>query len=268
MKENRFLAIISVLVLLVILPHKATSQIMEVGVTGGLSYYIGDINPKKHFNQSDLGLGVAIRYYQNLRWAFRFQYTNMSLKSSDDIVGFRPERGLAFNSKVNDFAFLAEFNFFDYWTGSNRNYFTPYLVAGISIFNFNSYAPDGVALQPLQTEGVAYNSLSWSIPFGIGIKYSLTKRIGITLEWIMHKAFTDYIDDIHGLYPEPSDAVSDYSYTDPTGISKPGMQRGNGTSSSLGYNYDWYGMLGFSVLYRFNLPKKEVCNSGVRGASK
>ena len=83
-------------------PRKAHAQIVEVGVTGGLSYYIGDINPKKHFAQSGLALGGLVRYYDNLRWAFRLQYTNMSLKASDQVIGYKPQRALAFNSKVND----------------------------------------------------------------------------------------------------------------------------------------------------------------------
>ena len=32
----------------------------------------------------------------------------------------------------------------------------------------------------------------------------------------------------------------------------------------LAYRCDWYGMLGFSVVYRFNLPKKVTCNSGIK----
>ena len=200
-----------------------------------------------------------MRYYDNLRWAFRFQYTNMALKSSDQAIGFKPQRNLAFDSKVNDFALIAEFNFFNYWTGSNQNYITPYIFAGLSVFTFETYAPDGTMLQPLRTEGVDYSRCSFSIPFGIGLKYSMTSRLGLTLEWRMHKAFTDYIDDIHGLYPEIDEVQGDYYYTDPSGLYEPGMQRGNGTSSFFGYNCDWYGTLNLSLLFRFNMPSKEPC---------
>ena len=183
MKINRFLMIFSFLALSLIMPKKLSSQIIEVGVTGGLSYYVGDINPKKHFAQSDLAIGGLVRYYDNLRWAFRFQYTNMALKSSDQAIGFKPQRNLAFDSKVNDFALIAEFNFFNYWTGSNQNYITPYIFAGLSVFTFETYAPDGTMLQPLRTEGVDYSRCSFSIPFGI-----CTKRLRI-----ISMIFTVYI---------------------------------------------------------------------------
>lgn len=286
MKSSKVLTIIIILAISFVMPKKVDAQIVEVGATGGLSYYIGDINPGKHFSQSELGLGGVIRYYNNLRWAFRFQYSNMNLQASDEVVGFKKERGLAFNSKVNDFAMIAEFNFFDYWTGSKQDFITPYLFAGISVFSFNPKAPDGTELQPLNTEGNfemnedgtlvldgdgkpipdLYSKFSWSIPFGIGVKYSLTNRIGLTLEWRIHKSFTDYIDDIHGYYPEYEEGSQAYSnnYIDPTGNFKPGMQRGNGSDTTFGYNKDWYSMLGLSVVYRFNLPSKAVCNSGIK----
>ena len=58
------------LVLSLVMPKNLKSQIMEVGATAGLSYYIGDINPSKHFLQSEIAYGASVSYYQNLRWAF------------------------------------------------------------------------------------------------------------------------------------------------------------------------------------------------------
>lgn len=243
MKNNKHLTIFLLLVLSFVMPKNLKSQIMEVGVTGGLSYYIGDINPSKHFLQSKMSYGGAIRYYQNLRWVFRFQYSRFNLTSSDEVTDFRPERNLAFKSKLDDFAFIAEFNFFNYWTGSKSNYVSPYIFAGVSFFKFNSTDLVGRELQPQMNEGVEYSNYSWSIPFGLGVKYSITKRLGATLEWRMHKAFTDYIDDIEGYY-----------------LDDPEMQRGNGNSHVFGYNNDWYSFLGMTLSYRFNLPKKSTCH--------
>ena len=124
MKKSIFLTIIFLLVFLCGMPQKSKAQIVEVGMSAGLSYYIGDINPGGHFRQPDIDFSpVVVRYYDNFRWAFRFQYSNLNLMASDAKIAFKPERGLAFSAKVNDFALMAEFNFFEYWTGSNRNYF-------------------------------------------------------------------------------------------------------------------------------------------------
>lgn len=217
-----------------VMPKNVVAQIMEFGVTGGLSYYVGDINPGKQFNQSSLGLGGVIRYYDNLRWAFRFQYSNMNLQA-DDNTGFFEPAEMSFVSKVNDFSLIAEFNFFDYWTGSKQNFITPYIFAGVSLFTYNTANTEGEHL---------ISGTSASIPFGLGIKYSLTNRIGITLEWRMHKSLNDKIDN-----------VEDISYED---------FYGNENTLRFSYKRDWYSMLGLSVVYRFNLPKKTVCNSGIK----
>lgn len=262
MKINR-LSILFIFLVAMISPNDVEAQVMELGVTAGITYYVGDINPSIPFAQSDYGYGASLRYYKGSRWAFRFQYSNINLAASDAKSSFRPERGLAFNTKVNDFALMAEFNFFDYWTGSRRSYVSPYIFGGISYFTFDPHHPDGTSLQGIRTEGVVYDLNSFSIPFGVGVKYSIGTRIGVTLEWRLHKTFTDYIDDIHGVYPDQEMVLGDYSYSDPTANYKPGMQRGNGTATAaFGFNCDWFNMLGLSISYKFNLPQKDNCHGG------
>ncbi len=228
MKKNKVLTLFLLLVLSLMMPKNLKSQIVEVGVSGGLSYYIGDINFGKHFSQSEISYAGTLRYYQNLRWAFRFQYSKYNLTSSDKVAAYIPDRGLEISSEIDDISFITEFNFFEYWTGSKRDRVTPYIFAGISLFKFNTTDFDGKALQSEKN--------SWSIPFGLGVKYSLNKRIGATLEWQIHKAFTDEIDGV------VDNMIGD----------KPIV---------FGYKCDWYNMLGLTISYRFNLPKNEVCHS-------
>lgn len=222
-----------------VLPKKVDAQIIEVGATGGLSYYIGDINPGKQFSQNDLALGGLIRYYDNLRWAFRFQYSNMGLNVADKTGFYEPVKE-PFKSKINDFSLIAEFNFFDYWTGSERNFITPYLLAGFSVFNYKT-------ISQIDAAKILSNDGSFSIPFGVGVKYSLTQRIGLTLEWRMHKSFDDNIDSI----------TDNYYATESNGEVKQ-------KTMPLAYKCDWYNMLGLSIVYRFNLPKRDTCNSGIK----
>lgn len=242
MKRSVLLTVFLLSAMMFFSPKKVDAQIIEVGVTGGLSYYNGDLNPGKQFYNNGLALGGVLRYYDNMRWAFRFQYSNMSLQAADETGYYVPAKD-SFTSKVNDFALLAEFNFFDYWTGSNRDFFTPYLMLGFSVFNYNSTTTnlngDVSEKEP---------ATSFSIPFGLGFKYSLTNRIGVTLEWMIHKSAKDNID-----------AVEDNFHTE---------YKQDGSEEiiklPLAYRCDWYSMLGLSVVYRFNLPKKADCNSGIK----
>ena len=43
----------------------------EVGVLIGGAYYIGDLNPSKHFNLTQPAFGVFYRFTPNYRYAFR-----------------------------------------------------------------------------------------------------------------------------------------------------------------------------------------------------
>lgn len=248
-------------------PKEVHSQIIEVGGSVGLSYYMGDINPVKPFNQSQMGLGVLVRYYNDTRWAFRLAYSNLQLNGSDKSSNYRPERGLSFNTKVNDVALIAEFNFLDYFTGSKRHGLSPYLFGGFSVFNFNPKADDGTELYNVLTDvensdgqlsdGEAkYKKFATSIPFGIGLKYSLGKKLGVAVEWRWDYTFTDWLDDCHAYYPETNNEYSDPgNFLEGSGENCMNIQRGNK------YDRDWFGYLNVSLVYKFVLPRGKDCNT-------
>jgi len=243
-----------------ILPLGLAAQTLEIGASGGVSYYIGDINPAIPYNQSKVAYGAIARYNINKRWAVRFAYNRSKLIGDDLKTNAVENRNLNFKTNINDFALVGEFNFWDYFTGSRKNYFTPYIFGGVGFFTFKPFNFSGVNLQANGTEGQSdnpeqqyegrtpYNLWGISIPFGFGFKYSLTKRLGMSLEWGMRKTFTDYIDDISTTYYTTGNLVSD-----PTGTHSAGMQRGNEA------NDDWYNFTLLSVTYRFNLYGSKKC---------
>jgi hypothetical protein len=229
MKNNKVFAVLFLLVLSFVMPKNLKSQMIEVGATASIPYYVGDLNPDKHFSNVKPSFGGVLRYYQNLRWAFRLQYShyNLQVQPTQEILNQIPEYAneenykFPIHNRVNDFALLAEFNFFNYWTGSNNNYVTPYIFAGLSAFN---YASDNNEA-----------NLSMSVPFGAGVKYSIAKGLGVSLEWRMNKTFADDIDN-------KIDVSGDFDFA---------------------YDNDWIGALELSIVYSFNLPKKANCNSGI-----
>ncbi len=40
----------------------------------------------------------------------------------------------------------------------------------------------------------------FSIPFGVGVKYSFSKHIAASIEWGMRKTWSDYLDDVSTTY--------------------------------------------------------------------
>lgn len=263
-KEKHFALALVVLLIGVFLPSKMVcGQVIEVGPSVGLSYYMGDINPKMPLRQSRLGLGAVVRYYGGTRWAFRLSYSYLNLHGDDAVSNYMPERGLAFQTTAHDVSIVAEFNFFDYFTGSKRSYVSPYIFGGISGFYFNPTL-DGTPLSGFITDvedyesepkSPKYSNWSASVPFGVGVKYSAGKKVGLALEWRMNLTFTDWIDDCHAYYPEENDSP----YIDPNNLAGNGMlyfQRGNR------HDTDWFGYLNFSIVYKFVLPGNDDCNPG------
>lgn len=253
-------------VVFTLLSFPASSQTLELGLFGGGSYYLGEMNTAMHFSGTQLAYGALARLNVNKRWAFKFSYSRGKVKGDDSRYAFIEGSGLNFESRINDFSAVAEFNFLEYFTGSKKNYFTPYIFAGIGFFTFNPKSYEGVALQPLGTEGQnegfagrsPYNKWGISFPFGFGFKYSVSERIGIGVEWGMRKTFTDYIDDVSTSYYligseiDPGDVAGMQS--DPTRNHEPYMQRGDNKTA------DWFNFFGVSVTYKINLRSRLKCN--------
>jgi len=245
------------------LPAKAQIN-LEAGVFIGDAYYLGDLNQDVHFRMAQLAYGAMVRYNIDDRWSVKLGVTRGKVKGNSEKTNFLPGRNLQFESPITDFSLMAEFNFFPYFTGSRWNWITPYLYAGIGGFVFQPTS-GGEKLKPLGTEGQnigfdgrkPYNTLGVNIPFGLGVKVSIGKKIGLTAFWEMHKTFTDYIDDISSTYYLNGPAIdpNDHSGTlsDPTRNHLAGMQRGNPKSN------DWYSFSGVTFTYIFELRGSRKC---------
>jgi len=248
---------------------------LEIGPHAGMGYYMGDLNPTLPFAQAQLQYGGLVRFNYDNRWTFRFDYSRVTVTADDTKLSWRPERGLNFTSKINDFSLVAEFNFLEYYTGNPKKNVSPYIFGGISVFQYTVFANVGdrlVDLSDYATEGPEPADAKWydkmfgktspvgiSIPFGMGVKFSVSRHMAATVEWRMQKTFTDYLDDVATVYPEQHATYTDengevYDLTDPTGNYLAGQQRGNSAFN------DWFGMARVSLTWKFNLPDGRGCN--------
>lgn len=191
------------------------SQTAEIGLFGGGSYYLGDINPGKPFSQIQPAFGFIGRYNFDTRWAIKTNVLLGTLKSDDATTGYNKERNSKFNTSITEATVQMEVNFLDYFTGSTRTYFTPYLFGGASYFITNDVSSVG-------------------IPFGLGLKYSISKRVGFGAEWGIRKTFTDDIDGLGATYPD-------------------GQQLSNSK------NNDWYSFAGVAITYKFKIQGRTRC---------
>ncbi|MDP1614924.1 MAG: DUF6089 family protein, partial [Methylococcales bacterium] len=124
---------------------------------------------------------------------------------------------------------------------------------------------DGIKLKSIGTEGQnigfdgrkPYNLVAFSIPFGIGAKYSFNKRLCFSAEWGLRKSFTDYLDDVSQTYyldgSQINPANPEEVLSDPTFQHQAMQERGNSTTN------DWYNFTGISLTYKFRLFNKNKC---------
>ncbi|HAP68774.1 MAG TPA: hypothetical protein DCR04_03465 [Flavobacteriales bacterium] len=235
----------------------STAQYSEFGIMGGVSYYMGDLNPETPFKKVLPAGGAFYRYNFNERLSARGTFTVGYLMGddSDSKVQSQLDRNLQFESWLFEFSITGEFNFFKYAPGDMTHFITPFLFGGVSIFNFNprAEASDGnmYELQPLGTEGqgtVAYPDrkkyalTTAAIPFGLGLKLNISKTFSVGLEWGMRYTFTDYLDDVSGAYADPNVIRSErgdiaYELSNQSNLldeTLEGRQRGNSKTN------DWY----------------------------
>jgi hypothetical protein len=254
-------------------PNKAYHS-HDIGIFLGGSYYIGDLNPAKHFFMTQPALGVFYRFNMNYRVAFRGGFNFGSLLG-DDSQTDNPdqlERNLNFKTRVEELYTIAEFNFWEYRIGHTSYTFAPYIFAGLAGFHFNPMANIGnqwVDLQPLSTEGQKtslsnqkpYKLYQMSIPFGIGFKLNLSNYIGLSFEWGPRKTFTDYLDDVSGKYVDPiklakekggmAAVLSNRSKNPGDVLNDVGKMRGNPNTK------DWYFFYGLTISFKLKQKPKE-----------
>jgi hypothetical protein len=268
--------------------NPANAQVVsstEIGIMGGGSYYLGDIN-NKHFDYMMPSGGIVIRKNIDRRIVVKGELLLGYVRGDDsrnakDTANFN--RNLHFRSPIYEVSGQIEFNFLPYETGNSLYPFTPFVFAGISLFRFNPQAevepnPTGgsvpglpygewVDLQPLGTEGQGTTSFperkkyaltQFSIPMGGGFKIAVNKTFNIILEYGIRKTFTDYLDDISTSYTGENlidmsplgIEMSDKSLNAPQAK---GFQRGDSKDN------DWYTFTGITLSFKL-LSEKESCN--------
>jgi hypothetical protein len=191
------------------------AQVSELGITGGVAYYIGDLNPYRHYpKDTKLAYGVVYRYNFSDRYAVRLQGLTGTLQAYDSNSNDSLQllRNLHFRARLLEFSGLLEVNFRKYRSkDKDSKRWTPFVFAGLAYFRA---APEAQLddtwydLQPLGTEGQGttarpgsdvYSVDNICIPFGAGLKVN-AGRLDFQLEWGLRRTYTDYIDDVSTTY--------------------------------------------------------------------
>lgn len=197
---------------------------MEIGAGIGLVSYEGDFNGSVFSNMQPMGTVVG-RYNFDPYKALRLGVSFGKLKgSSKDVKTYYPAyetEPYSFSNTLVDASLVFEYNFWPYGTG--RDYrgakrITPFVFGGL-----------GATFVKTDSKNV----FTANVPIGIGVKYKVSERINLGLDWAIHFSLSDELDGVK----------------DPYGIK----------SSGLFKNTDCYSALELTLTYAFS-AKCRTCN--------
>jgi hypothetical protein len=212
----------------------------EMGLSLGISPYLGDINKRIVYVPSQSGFGAQLHAKYNFKpsFALRAAAAYMTMKGDDknfSTPDWRSLRGFAFTNTLIEGSLCLEYDLLAKKRERNNKTdakFSPYLVLGGAIAfhdpkpTFNE--PNVVATAVLISEDKAAigKMTSFAIPVGAGLRYALNPKWSLGLEVTSRISTSDYLD----------------------GISKSGNPSKN----------DWYAFSSLSIIHKFGLKEATV----------
>ena len=213
----------------------------DIGIWGGTSTYIGDVNDVAPFQAFNPNFGAFFRYNFNPRIGLRTQFLTGKISAEGTIQ----DMPWNFEKSVQDLSLQVEINFLKYRGGEKKTPFSPYLLGGIGVMYY-PYEMDPAliyAFNQNHNKGLAVineSVVALSLPFGMGVKTHLGERLGIGVEYLMRKHFVDQLDNLD----------------DPNAfINSEGKET---VYNDFFHNNDWSGYLGVYLTYKLYLGK-EAC---------
>jgi len=214
----------------------------SVIIDAGISHFMGDLgggakDAAHFFGIRDLDFSstrpvLSVKYrYRILEMVSAKAGFSWGILSADDAysgsIG-RKLRNLNFTTNLFQFSLHGEYYFlkeklnprYSFSSLHSLRNFSAYVFTGVSVNYFNPKAKIGSTkyeLQPLGTEGQGigdnppkYSKIAIGWPIGLGVKYSLTKKIAVGLEISNTYTTSDYIDDAHDKYYDNGQIAATY----------------------------------------------------------
>jgi hypothetical protein len=187
---------------------------LEIGLFAGTSYYLGDINPSLHLYNTSPAMGGVVKYNFDKHYSLRAGFNLGRIRADDlDFTNILHQtRAAHFVNNFYDFSLQGEFNFQPFEVTIFKKPVSTYVTAGLAY----TIVPE--------TAGSNIN-----IPFGVGVKYGMSRKVTVGMEWILKKSFSDNLDGVKSF--------------------------GQFTSPSLVHNNDWVSLAGFFITIKpFDRP--------------
>lgn len=181
MKTN-FVRLFTALVLVFYFPISNAQEEYhaEIGIDGGISYYLGDANSKL-FANPQMTYGFIYRQKFSPRFAAHLNLNTTRVTGSKLLS---TGSTITFDNPVQAIDICGEFNFFDYEDKAYKPFshkYSTFIFAGIGAMY---YGYNGG------------NNFMFSYPFGVGFKMMLGKRFNLNLKWTHSLLLTDQMEGL------------------------------------------------------------------------
>jgi opacity protein-like surface antigen len=209
----------------------------EVGLFAGAANAYGDLVDTRfiQFNRTNLAYGGFIRYNASRNLSIRASYLRGKLEGSDMDSEELSQRGLSFESTINEIALVGQWDFWGHKRYDDRGGFSrtisPYAFAGFGVgmtdltTDYSSVMGDPAMEEKAARDQQNTQSTQVAFPLGVGVNMDLSERLLFSFEFGFRPVFNDYLD----------------------GVSAVGNPNRN----------DWYSMAGASMAYRMTGQDKD-----------
>lgn len=201
----------------------------EFGAAAGTTFYMGDANKTKIFQNPGVAGGLFFRQNLDFHWAIKGSLLGGTISGNSTNSGYIFPHGnnASFNRFLVDLGGQIEFNFLPYsdkFSYMNTKPYTPYIFtgAGATFATGNKLFFNGY------------------VPIGLGFKFKLKNRLNLGAEISLKKLFGDDLDA-----PEKD---AEWSLDAPYGI-----------KSSFLKNQDWYSITMIFITWDFGLRHDPCC---------
>ena len=243
------------------------AQRIEAGVTIGVTNFQGDLthgSERLNFSNSHSALGFHAGFVVNNLITLRGKIISTAISGYDNQAraAWRLQRNLHFRSSLLEAGINVELYPLQNFLNSKLQ---PYIQSGINIIQFDPkamYEGEWVALQPLGTEGQGhpdypdrekYSLVEYSIPLGIGLRYTINNQISISADFTPRWTTTDYLDDVSTTYI-PNDLLLSGSGELAANLAyrggELGFQRGSIETRGNSKENDWYVISSISFIFK------------------
>ncbi|MDO8927519.1 MAG: DUF6089 family protein [Bacteroidota bacterium] len=244
-------------------------QSVDIGFFGGSGTYFGDMTKTEWQKSISPAYGAFMRFNFNPRYGLRFNVLNGNIGAVGEFDSQTwnanpTDRSWDFNKNVLDISLQFEFNYFKYIVGDKATPYSTYLFGGVGMQMYN-YTMDltrlGSIVHPTYFNNADKSGRVFTptIPFGLGFKFNLSKRIGLGIEAGMRKTFSDKLDNLDDPLSYEITGGELVKYTDQI------------------HNNDWTAYLGGHLVYKLiygnkewilRTPKEHILDWGIENNSK